>query len=64
LFARAQGAEEVGDIAEAERHYRILMKSDPADASAAFNLGNLRRAGGRNVEAEGALRAATRVDPT
>jgi tetratricopeptide (TPR) repeat protein len=39
------------------------MKSDPTDASAAFNLGNLLRAGGRNVEAEGALRAATRVNP-
>jgi tetratricopeptide (TPR) repeat protein len=64
LFARAQSAEEVGDIAEAERLYRILMKSDPTDASAAFNLGNLLRAHGRNVEAEGALRAATSVDPT
>jgi tetratricopeptide (TPR) repeat protein len=64
LFARAQSAEEVGDIAEAERLYRILMKSDPTDASAAFNLGNLLRAHGRNVEAEGALRAAITVDPT
>jgi tetratricopeptide (TPR) repeat protein len=64
LFARAQSAEEVGDIAEAERLYRILMKSDPTDASAAFNLGNLLRAHGRNVEAEAALRAATTVDPT
>jgi tetratricopeptide (TPR) repeat protein len=32
--------------------------------SAAYNLGNLLRAYGRNVEAEGALRTATRVDPT
>jgi tetratricopeptide (TPR) repeat protein len=64
LFARAQSAEEVGDIAEAERLYRILMKSDPTDASAPFNLGNMLRAHGRNVEAEAALRAATRVDPT
>ena len=40
------------------------MKSDPTDASAPFNLGNMLRAGGRNVEAEAALRAATRVDPT
>ena len=64
LFERAQSAEEVGDIAEAERLYRILMKSDPTDASAPFNLGNMLRARGRNVEAEAALRAATRVDPT
>ena len=64
LFEQAQSAEEAGDIAEAERLYRILMKSDPTDASAPFNLGNLLRADARNVEAEAALRAATRVDPT
>jgi tetratricopeptide (TPR) repeat protein len=63
LFEQAQSAEEDGDIAEAERLYRILMKSDPTDASAPFNLGNLLRASARNVEAEAALRAATRVDP-
>jgi tetratricopeptide (TPR) repeat protein len=64
LFEQAQSAEETGDIAEAERLYRILLKSDPTDASAQFNLGNLLRATGRNVEAEAALRAATRADPT
>jgi tetratricopeptide (TPR) repeat protein len=64
LFELAQSAEEAGDIVEAERLYRILMKSDPTDASAPFNLGNMLRADGRNVEAEAALRAATRVDPT
>ena len=37
------------------------MKSN--DPSAAFNLGNMLRACGRNVEAEAALHAATRVDP-
>jgi hypothetical protein len=64
LFERAQSAEETGDIAEAERLYRILMKSDPIDASSPFNLGNLLRASARNVEAEAALRSATRADPT
>jgi tetratricopeptide (TPR) repeat protein len=64
LFEQAQSAEEVGDMAEAERLYRILMKSNPTDASAPFNLGNLLRASARNVEAEAALRVATRVDPT
>ena len=64
LFEQAQSAEEAGDIAEAERLYRILMKSDPTDVSAPFNLGNLLRGCARNVEAEAALRAATRVDPT
>ena len=63
LFEQAQSAEEVGDIAEAARLYRTLMKSDPTDASAPFNLGNMLRADGRNVEAEAALRTATRVDP-
>jgi hypothetical protein len=47
LFEQAQSAEEVGDIAEAERFYRVLMKSDPTDASAPFNLGNLLRASAR-----------------
>ena len=64
LFEQAQSAEEVGDIAEAERIYRLLMKSDPTDASAPFNLGNMLRARARNVEGEAALRAATRADPT
>jgi tetratricopeptide (TPR) repeat protein len=64
LFEQAQSAEEAGDIAEAERLYRILMKSDPTDVSAPFNLGNMLRAEGRNVEAEAALRAPTRADPT
>ena len=64
LFEQAQSAEDAGDIAEAERLYRVLMKSDPTDASAPFNLGNPLRGCARNVEAEVALRAATRVDPT
>src|SRR5215472_7179556 len=52
LFELAQSAKEAGDIDEAERLYRILMKCDPTDASAPFNLGNMLRADGRNVEAE------------
>ena len=63
LFVRAEAAEQAGDIAEAERLYRLLMKADPADAAAAFNLGNMLCACGRNVEAEAALRTATRIDP-
>ena len=64
LFEQARSAEETGDIAEAERLYRILMKSDPTDVSAPFNLGNLLRGRAHNIEAEAALRAATRVEPT
>jgi tetratricopeptide (TPR) repeat protein len=63
LFDRALVAEQVGDIAEAERLYRLAMKSDPTDASAPFNLGNMLRAAARTVEAEAALRAATRANP-
>jgi tetratricopeptide (TPR) repeat protein len=63
LFDRAHGAEQIGEMAEAERLYRLLMKSDPTDASAPFNLGNMLRAAGRTVEAEVALRAATRANP-
>src|SRR6516164_10942509 len=32
LFVRAQAAEETGDVAEAERLYRVLMKCEPNDA--------------------------------
>jgi len=64
LFEQAQTAEGTGDIAEAERLYRVLMKCDPTDAAPPFNLGNMLRADGRKVEAEAALRAATRADPT
>ena len=64
LFEQAQSAEEARDTVEAERLYRILMKSDPTDAADPFNLGNLLRASARNVEAEAALRAATRADRT
>jgi Flp pilus assembly protein TadD len=64
LFARAQSAEETGDFVEGERLYRLLMKSDPADASAPFNLGNMLRAADRNIEAEAAFRVATRTDPS
>jgi tetratricopeptide (TPR) repeat protein len=63
LFDRAYAAEERGDIAEAERLYRLLMKTDPTDASAPFNLGNMLRAAARTVEAEAALWAATRANP-
>jgi tetratricopeptide (TPR) repeat protein len=63
LFVQAQLAERRGAIVEAERLYCLVMKSDPADASASFNLGNMLRANARYVEAEAALRTATRVDP-
>src|SRR5215813_9832847 len=63
LFDRAHTAEQMGDIAEAERLYRLLMKIDSTDALAPFNLGNMLRAAARTVEAEAAMRAATRANP-
>jgi tetratricopeptide (TPR) repeat protein len=62
-FAQAQGAEEQGDAETAERLYRRAMKMDPGDAAAPFNLGNVLRASGRNLEAEAAYRAAAKADP-
>ena len=62
-FDAAFAAEQLGNFTEAERLYRLLMKSDPTDASAPFNLGNMLRATSRTVEAEAALRAATRANP-
>ena len=63
LFEQAQAAEQADDIVSAERLYRRVMRIDPGDPAAAFNLGNLLRSAGRKVEAEAAYRAATKADP-
>ncbi len=63
LFEQAQAAEEANDVAMAERIYRRLMKIDPADPAAPYNLGNLMSSEGRVVEAETAYRAATAAQP-
>ncbi len=63
LFVEAQAAEEEDDLATAERLYRRVLKMDPADPAAPFNLGNVMRAGGHNLEAEAAYRAAVKADP-
>jgi tetratricopeptide (TPR) repeat protein len=62
LFEQAQAAEQANAVETAERLYRKVMRLDPADPAAAFNLGNLLRSTGRNIEAEAAYRAATRAD--
>jgi tetratricopeptide (TPR) repeat protein len=61
LFEEAQAAEEEADLATAERLYRRIMKLDPADSAAPFNLGNLLRSAGRAIESEAAYRAAIRA---
>ena len=62
-FVTAQAAEEAGDLETAERLYNRVMKLDPTEPTAAFNLGNVLRASGRNLEAEAAYGAAVRADP-
>ena len=63
IFVAAQAAEEAGDVATAERLYPRVMKLDSTEPAAAFNLGNVLRASGRNLEAEAAYRAAVKADP-
>jgi tetratricopeptide (TPR) repeat protein len=63
VFDEAQAAEENGDMAAAEQLYRRAMKMDPGDAAAPFNLGNVLRTAGRNIEAETAYRAAVKANP-
>jgi tetratricopeptide (TPR) repeat protein len=63
VFETAQAAEGKSDTAMAERLYRRVMKMDPADPAAPFNLGNVLRSSGRDLEAETAYRAAVRADP-
>ncbi|MFL6799041.1 MAG: tetratricopeptide repeat protein [Xanthobacteraceae bacterium] len=62
LFEQAQAAEALDDGATAERLYRKVMRVDPSDATAAFNLGNLLRRKGQKLEAEMAYRAALGAD--
>jgi tetratricopeptide (TPR) repeat protein len=62
LFEQAQSAEAAKDIETAQRLYRKVMRIDPSDPTAAFNLGNLLRSVGLKVEAEAAYRAATKAD--
>lgn len=63
LFEQAQSAEDAADTETAQRLYRKVMRIDPGDPAAAFNLGNLLRASGRKVEAEAAYRKAIKADP-
>jgi tetratricopeptide (TPR) repeat protein len=63
LFEAAQSAEESQDTATAERLYRRLLKTDPADSAGRYNLANLLRADGRTVEAEALYRDAVKADP-
>ena len=63
LFEQAQAAEDANDAAAAERLYRRVMKLDPEDPAAPYNLGNLLRDNGRVIEAEASYRATIAADP-
>ena len=63
LFEQAQVAEEANDGATAERLYRRVMKLDPEDPAAPYNLGNLLRGNARVIEAEASYRSAIDADP-
>jgi hypothetical protein len=54
-------AEQVGDIAEAEKLYHLAMKSDLTDASAPFNLGNMLRGRGEDRRSRSGFSLPTRV---
>lgn len=62
-FVLAQSAEESGDLQPAESLYRRVMRLDPNDPAAGFNLGNLLRVQNRSIEAEAAYRWAVKAGP-
>jgi len=63
LFEQAQAADDANDVAGAERLYRRVMKVDPSDPAAPFNLANLLRSHGKMVAAEALYRDAVKADP-
>jgi tetratricopeptide (TPR) repeat protein len=63
LFQQAQQAEENNDTATAEGLYRRVMKLDPGEPAAPFNLANIMRANNRIVEAEALYRKACEAAP-
>jgi tetratricopeptide (TPR) repeat protein len=62
LFEQAQAAERAQDTATAKRLYEKVVRMDPSDPTAAFNLGKLLRGSGQKVEAETAYRSAIKAD--
>lgn len=63
LFEEAQASEEAEDWDTAERYYSLVVKIDPGDSAAAFNLGNVQRAQGKLIDAETAYRIAVEREP-
>ena len=63
LFEAAEIAEDAGEWASAERHYRRALDLDGGDQGAAFNLANALAAQDRGAEAQIYLRRALAIDP-
>ncbi len=63
LFQRAQAAEDFQDWDTADRLYRLVMKIDPGDSVAPFNLANVLRSQNKLVESEAAYRIALERKP-
>lgn len=63
LLLEAEGAEEAGDLAAAERLYSTALRADPDDPVLAFNLGNIFDAQGRSAEAKIGWQIAVARDP-
>ncbi len=64
VFARAEECETAGDLANAERWYRVAGKMDRSDPVIPFNLGNILDEQGRPGEAILAYNEAVARDPT
>jgi len=62
LFEQAQAAEMNGDAGTAMRLYQRVMRLDPTDAAAAFNLGNLLIGEDKKADAERAFKTAIKAD--
>jgi tetratricopeptide (TPR) repeat protein len=63
IFEEALAAEQEEDWARAERLYRLLMKLDPEESAAAFNLANIFCTLNKPVEAEISYREAVAREP-
>lgn len=63
LYEAAEAAEEAGDEDAAEQAYRRCLDLDPREPTAAFNLGNIYRNGGRITQARLCLHFAVAIDP-
>ena len=64
LFETAIGLHEQGDLAAAERHYRMVLAKLPGHVGALHRLGLVRAQRGAPDEGVGLLRRALRREPT